>query len=155
MRLVKFLVIAVATHIPSVFADATDDISACISAVKIFSGRDVNEFDVAYESNWILADVASWDGVECYVDSQKILRLVVDDITYVIDGFAGEEAKVAYGAMQEDTDAAISVLETRIQLLKERLEAVKRDLGQKDPDITGASAFIAEGIKKSGVDLSN
>ena len=155
MKFLHLVLIAVAGHMHSISAATSEDVSACISAVKVFSGRDVDEFDVAFEDNWIFADVASWDGVQCHVSNEKILQLTIDDVTYVIDGFAGEEAKTAFDAMKADTDEAVTVLETRIQLLKERLETAKEDLGQKDPDITGASAFIAEGIKKSGVDLAN
>ena len=147
--------IAIALPINSISAATTEGVSACISAVKVFSGRDVNEFDVAFEDNWIFADVASWDDIKCRVSDEKILQLTVDSVTYVIDGFAGEDAKAAFGAMKADTDAAVAVLETRIELLRERLEAAQQDLGKRDPDIMGVSTFIAEGIEKAGVDLAN
>ena len=117
--------------------------------MKVFSGKTVTAFYVSYESNIFSADVAKCPDAECKVSGEQIRDLSVGGIIYVVDTFAGGEAKRTFEAMEGETNTAISLLETRIKVLKKRLASAERRLRMPQRDLTKIKQYIRTGISKA------
>ena len=133
----------------STYAGEAENIMACIKAVKSYSGKMVDEFDVNYKGKIINFSIAKWPGIECEVAFSEVYNLNVDGEVFVIDGFAGMDAKIAYEASATETADAISLLESRISLLKQRLDKAKTQLSQPSPLIDDIQEYVRNGIVKA------
>lgn len=134
-----------------VYANAgeADNIMACISSVKLFSGKIVDEFDVRYTGRILGMSSAEWKGVNCSVKLGYIDSLTVDGKQYIVDGFAGVEAKRSFDVIEKETEDAVSLLESRVEILQRRLEEAKSRLKEPDPDISAIEAKIRDGIERA------
>ena len=99
-------------------ADDADNIMACISSIELFSGKIVDEFDVRYTGRIITMSSAEWEGIDCSVKLGYIDSLTVDGKQYIVDGFAGIEAKRSFEVIEKETEDAVSLLESRVEILK-------------------------------------
>jgi len=59
------------------------------------------------------------------------------------------DAKIAYEASATETADAISLLESRISLLKQRLDKAKTQLSQPSPLIDDIQEYVRNGIVKA------
>ena len=130
-------------------AGEADNIMACISSVKLFSGKIVDEFDVRYTGRILGMSSAEWKGVKCSVKLGYIDELTVDGKQYIVDGFAGIEAKRSFDLLEKETGDAISLLESRVELLQRRLDQAKSRLKEPDPDIPEITAKVRDGIGRA------
>ncbi|WP_090060925.1 hypothetical protein [Celeribacter neptunius] len=133
----------------AVRAGDAGNILACIEAVEAYSARKVDEFDVRYTGRILGFSTAEWKGIQCEVSFEQVFNLTVDGQLYVVEGFAGREARSAFSQLEVDTDEAVSLLESRIQLLKNRLEEAEMKLQQPSPDIAAVSDYIHSGIARA------
>ena len=81
----------------SSLAGEQEDVSKCISAAKRYADVSLGRSNYKYDGGWFNSDV-SWHGntpAFCEVGS-KVNKLVISGITYVVDGFAGAQARVVY-----------------------------------------------------------
>ena len=137
--------LGVSTHAQA----SADNLGACVSAVKDFANKSVDEFDAEYEDNFLSNDVAKWEGVSCEVKLESVQQLTVDGQKLIVDGFAGEEAKAANSQLAKDTERAIAKLESRIALLEQRMEKARTELKSPNPEIENISSYIQSGIEKA------
>ena len=131
------------------FSSEAGNIIACINAVKSYTGKTVDEFDVNYTGSFIKFSIAEWTGIKCEVKVESVQSLKVDGTTYVIDGFSGYPAKSAYELIEKQTQDAISLLESRIKLLERRLDSSEQKLKLPNPDISEVKEYIKKGISKA------
>jgi hypothetical protein len=146
----KYLVVALTFVTPTTStASEAGNILACINAVKSYTGKTVDEFDVNYTGRFIKFSTAEWTGIKCEVSLDSVHSLKVDGTTYVVDGFAGYPAKSAYEAIEKRTEDAISLLESRIKLLERRLDGSEQKLKLPNPNISEIKEYIETGISKA------
>ena len=146
----KYLVVALTFVAPTTStASEAGNILACINAVKAYTGKTVDEFDVNYTGRFIKFSTAEWTGIKCEVMLDSVHSLKVDGTTYVVDGFAGYPAKSAYETIEKQTEDAVSLLESRIKLLERRLDGSMQKLKRPNPDISEIKEYIETGISKA------
>ena len=149
-KLSVILTTVIAFLIPiNVNAGEAENILVCIKAVKDFSGKNVAEFDVRYTGRILGMRSAEWKGVKCSVKLGYIDNLTVDRKNYIVDGFAGIEAKRTFDLLEKETDEAVSLLESRVELLKGRLEEARAKLRLPNPDISSTKERIRDGISRA------
>ena len=130
-------------------AGEAENILSCIQSVNAYTGKSVDEFDVRYEGRILGFSSAEWPGVMCEVSFASVYNLTVDGRQYVYEGFAGRQAKTAYENLERETEEAISLLESRVQLLERRLEDARSTLQMPSPDIEGVQDRIRDGIGRA------
>lgn len=133
----------------SASAGEAENILACIEAVESYSSRTVDEFDVRYTGRILGFSSAEWQGIVCEITLGQVYNLTVDGHEYIFEGFSGRQASVAFDGLETDTEEAISLLESRIQLLERRLEEARDSLQMPNPDIQEIEEFIGEGIARA------
>jgi hypothetical protein len=122
-------------------ASDTDNIRACIAALQTSTGRVVDEFDATYQRRLLQTNVARWPGVVCEVADGRVWKLSVDGTAVMADGWASAEARAAFDQLDRETAEAIRTLETRKQLLVQRLKedeaALRRPRSRQRPGARG------------------
>ena len=147
---IKVCLILLSLTLPTTsIASEAGNILACINAVKTYTGKTVDEFDVNYTGRFIKFSTAEWTGIKCEVMLDSVHSLKVDGTTYVVDGFAGYPAKSAYETIEKRTEDAISLLESRIKLLERRLDGSEQKLKLPNPNISEIKEYIETGISKA------
>lgn len=129
---------------------SAENLSACVTAVKQFANKTVDEFDADFEDKFIANDVAKWPGIVCEVKLESVQQLTVNGKRLIVDGFSGMTAKEAFSRLDEKTELAIAKLESRISLLKKRMEKAEAELKLPNPDIENISDYIGSGLERSG-----
>ena len=146
----KFTVLAFSLIIPNLsLASEAGNILACINAVKSYTGKTVDEFDVNYTGRILAFSSAEWSGIKCEVSFDSVQNLTVDGKKYVIDGFSGKDSKRTYEQISTETEQAVSLLNSRVKLLEQRLERSEAQLRQPNPNFKEIKDFIASGISKA------
>ncbi len=142
--------IVLSSTLPSTsYASDADNIIACIDAIKSHAGKTVDAFNVKYTDKFFNLNTAEWPEIKCEVLLGFVDGLTVDGKVYIVDGFAGFAAKKAYENMEEETEHAVTLLESRISLLEHRLKESKRRLKLPKPKIEEIQRYISEGLNKS------
>lgn len=131
------------------FAGDAENISACVKKAQEFSGVILEEFDVSYKGNWLSMSIAKWDNAHCEVKIGEVYKLSVDGELVIYDGFAGKGSYDLNKVLQEKTDAAINKLNSRIALLRQRMEKATEELKKARPSHDVLTRYIEEGIEKS------
>ncbi|MDA9059824.1 hypothetical protein N9K33_05165 [Planktomarina temperata] len=146
----NILVFTVLFSIPNAtFASEAGNILACINAVKTYTGKTVDEFDANYTGKIFSFSTAEWSGIKCEVAFDSVQNLTVDGEKYMVDGFSGIDAKRTYEQISEKTDKAVSLLNSRVKLLEQRLERSANQLRQPNPNLNEIKDFIATGVSKA------
>jgi len=73
----------------------------------------------------------------------------VNDRHVIVEGYAGQESFDLNTRLSEKTDATISQLESRIALLRRRMEGVSENLKKSNSNHAGLARYIDEGIAKA------
>ena len=149
MKLKVYLILLPLVFPTTSFASEAGNILACINAVKSYTGKTVDEFDVNYTGRFIKFSTAEWKGIKCEVMLDSVKSLRVDGTTYVVDGFAGYPAKNLYEKIEKQTEDAVSLMESRIKLLERRLDGSMQKLKRPNPDISEIKEYIDTGISKA------
>lgn len=131
------------------FAGDAENISACVKKAKEFSGVILEEFDVDYEGNWLSMSIAKWSNAYCEVKIGEVYKLSINGELVVYDGFAGKGAYELNKALQEKANSAINKLDSRIVLLRQRMEKITEQLKKPMPNHDELTRHIDEGIDKS------
>ena len=129
---------------------SAENLGACVTAVKQFANKTVDEFDAEFEDKFIANDVAKWPGIVCEVKLGSVQQLTVNGKRLIVDGFSGMTAKEAFSRLDQKTERAIAKLESRISLLRQRMEKAEEELKLPNPDIESISGYIESGFEKSG-----
>ena len=146
----NILVFTVLLSIPNAaFASEAGNILACINAVKTYTGKTVDEFDANYTGKIFSFSTAEWSGIKCEVAFDSVQNLTVDGEKYIVDGFSGIDAKRTYEQISAKTEKAVSLLNSRVKLLEQRLERSANQLRQPNPKLNEIKDFIATGISKA------
>ena len=146
----NILVFTVLLSIPNAaFASEAGNILACINAVKTYTGKTVDEFDANYTGKIFSFSIAEWSGIKCEVAFDSVQNLTVDGEKYMVDGFSGIDAKRTYEQISEKTEKAVSLLNSRVKLLEQRLERSANQLRQPNPNLNEIKDFIATGVSKA------
>lgn len=146
----NILVFTVLFSIPnSALASEAGNILACINAVKTYTGKTVDEFDANYTGKIFSFSIAEWSGIKCEVAFDSVENLTVDGEKYMVDGFSGIDAKRTYEQISEKTKKAVSLLNSRVKLLEQRLERSENQLRQPNPNLNEIKDFIATGVSKA------
>ena len=146
----NILVFTVLLSIPNAaFASEAGNILACINAVKTYTGKTVDEFDANYTGKIFSFSTAEWSGIKCEVAFDSVQNLTVDGEKYMVDGFSGIDAKRTYEQISAKTEEAVSLLNSRVKLLEQRLERSANQLRQPNPNLNEIKDFIATGISKA------
>jgi hypothetical protein len=146
----KLLALGLALNLPAeAFAGEAGNIMACIQAVEAYTGQVVDEFDVEYTGRILGRSTANWPGVECEPMLDSVFNLSVNGTQYVVEGFAGMEAKRTFGNLESKTEDAISLLNSRITLLERRLSEAEAQLKEPNPSISEIEDYVFGGIVKA------
>lgn len=148
MKIFIAAIVFVCTPLASLAGEA-GNILACIDKIKIFSGKVVDEFDVRYTGRIVNFSTAEWRGISCSVKLGYVDSLTVDGRRYIIDGFAGTQAKSTYQTLEKETKEAVALLESRVQILERRLDDARSELQKPNPEITSILSYIREGISRA------
>jgi len=131
------------------FAGDAENISACVKKAKEFSGVILEEFDVDYEGNWLSMSIAKWSNAYCEVKVGEVYELSVNGEFVIYKGFAGKGSYELNKTLQEKTDLAINKLNSRVALLRQRMEKATEELKKARPSHEELARYIEEGIEKS------
>ncbi|UWR25085.1 hypothetical protein K3757_11425 [Sulfitobacter sp. S223] len=146
----KLLALALALNLPAeAFAGEAGNILACIQAVEAFTGQVVDEFDVEYTGRILGMSTANWPGVECEPMLESVFNLSVNGKQYVVEGFAGMEAKRTFETLESETEDAVSLLNSRIRILERRLDEAEAQLKEPDLIISEIEDYVSVGIAKA------
>lgn len=140
------LMMAVSTF---AFASDAENIAACVKKAKEFSGVILDEFDVNYKGNWLSMSIAKWSNAYCEVKVGEVYELSVNGEFVIYKGFAGKGAYELNKILQEKTDLATNKLNSRVALLRQRMEKATEELKKARPSHEELTRYIDEGIEKS------
>lgn len=117
-------------------ADEQDDLKKCITAAKRYADISLGRSNYKYDGGWFSSDF-NWYGNSsalCQISSE-VDKLVVSGKTYIIDGFAGTQARALYSQKESELKSITNqmvVIEERygsfLNAMKTRLKAPKPDL---------------------------
>jgi hypothetical protein len=127
-------------------AAAIDSIRACAAEVQRSTGRAVNEFDAQFQQRFLQTSLVRWPGIVCEVRGTQIWSLTIDGVAEVVSGWPSVDAKLAYDQLDAATAEAIRTLETRKQLLSQRLREAEAALRTPGADIVGVEGYVRDGI---------
>jgi hypothetical protein len=130
-------------------ANSADSIRACMAEVQRTTGRAVSEFDAIYRQRLLQTDVVRWPGIVCEVKQGSVWSLKVDGANAVVGGWPSPQAKAAFDELDRATTEAIRTLETRRQLLTQRLSEAEAQLKQPAADIPAVTGYVTEGIERA------
>jgi len=133
----------------SAFAGDAENIAACAKKAKEFSGVTLEEFDVNYEGNWLSMSIAKWSNAYCEVKRGEVYKLSINGELVIYDGFAGKGAYDLNKALKGKTDLAINKLNSRVSLLRQRMEKATEELRKPMPSHDELMRYIDEGVEKS------
>lgn len=140
------LMMAVSTF---AFAGDAENIAACVKKAKEFSGVTLEDFDVSYKGNWLSMSIAKWSNAYCEVKVGEVYELLVNGEYVIYKGFVGKGAYELNKILQERTDMAINKLNSRVTLLRQRMEKATEELKKARPSHDELTRYIEEGIEKS------
>ena len=135
MRTKAFLIYFLTFASPAI-ADEQGDISKCISAAKRYADITLSRSNYKYDGGWFSSDI-SWYGTTpalCQVGA-TIEKLVISGKTYVIDGFAGAQAKAAFSRKEAELVSLKSRMESLAVKYKKILSSMEARLKNPKPDI--------------------
>lgn len=130
-------------------AGEAENIMSCIQSVNAYTGKSVDEFNVRYEGHILGFSSAEWPGIRCEASLASVYNLTVDGRQYVYEGFSGRQAKNTFEGLERETEEAISLLESRVQLLDRRLQDAKSALKLPNPDLAAVQESIRYGIGRA------
>jgi len=133
----------------SAFSGDAENIAACAKKAKEFSGVILEEFDVNYEGNWLSMSIAKWSNAYCEVKIGEVYKLSINGELVIYDGFAGKGAYDLNKALKEKTDLTINKLNSRVSLLRQRMEKATEELRKPKPSHDELMRYIDEGVEKS------
>jgi hypothetical protein len=133
----------------SIFAGEAENIAACVKKAKELSGITLDGFDVVYEGNIFSMSTAKWNNAFCEVKFGDVFNLKVNGEFFVYEGFSGKDSYDLNEALHKKTEEAITIMYSRIELLKNRIGEVEDDLKKLKPDHGNLTRYINEGIEKS------
>ena len=120
----------------SSLAGEQEDVSKCISAAKRYADVSLGRSNYKYDGGWFNSDV-SWHGntpAFCEVGS-KVNKLVISGITYVVDGFAGAQARVLFSRKQSELKSLRNQMEILAEKYSKFLEKLEVKLKNPKPDL--------------------
>jgi hypothetical protein len=130
-------------------AGSADSIRACAAEVQRTTGQRVNEFDAAFQQRILQTDIVRWPSIVCEVKNGAVWSLTVNGAAAVVGGWPSPEAKAAYDQLDAETADAVRTLETRRQLLAQRLTEAEAQLRMPGADIVGATGYVRDGIAQA------
>lgn len=140
------LMMAFSTH---AFAGDAENIAACVKKAKEFSGVTLEDFDASYKGNWLSMSTAKWSNAYCEVKIGEVCELSVNGEYVIYRGFAGKGSYELNKILLEKTDLAINKLNSRVALLRQRMEKATEELKKARPSHEELTRYIEEGIEKS------
>ncbi len=133
----------------SVSAGDAENIAACVKKAKEFSGVTLDDFDAVYKGNIFSMSTVKWNNALCEVKFGDVYKLIVNNEFLVYEGFSGENSYDLNETLRKKTENAIAIMNSRIELLKKRMDKVEHDLKKFKPDHDYLTRYIDEGIEKS------
>jgi hypothetical protein len=146
--LLTLLVPAMAVPMPAA-AQSADSIRACAAEVARTTGRTVSEFDATFQQRFLQTNVVRWPGIVCEVRDSAVWSLTVDGAVTVVGGWPSPEAKATFDQLDAETAEAIRTLDTRRQLLAQRLSEAEAQLRAPGADLVGATGYVRDGIAQA------
>jgi hypothetical protein len=134
---------------PFTYAGEAENILSCVNRANEFSGVKLNEFEAVYEGKILSMSSVKWKNAFCEVKFSSVHNLQVNGIQYIYYGFAGKEAYDLNRILEAKTESAINQLKSRVSLLEQRMNQVKRNLQAPRPDAASLTRYINEGVEKS------
>ncbi len=131
------------------FAGDAENISACVKKASDLAGETLDPFAAVYEGNILTKSTAKWNKAFCEVKFGDVYTLKIGDKSVVYKGYAGKESYELNQVLQAKTDEAVSKLNSRISLLKQRASQVTVSLKLANPNHQWLTQFIDEGIERS------
>lgn len=147
MKILFSLFLLVLT-MPAHAGDA-DNISACVAKAKEFTGAELDPFSAKYQGKVLTLSTARWSNAYCEVKLSSVYTLQINGKDIIYRGYAGKESYNLNNLLQAKTDAAISQMNSRISLLKQRAEKASDSLRNPNPDFDGVNKFVNDGLEKS------
>ncbi len=136
-------------YAPFTYAGEAENILSCVNRANEFSGVKLNEFEAVYEGKILSMSSVKWKNAFCEVKFGSVHNLQVNGIQYIYYGFAGKEAYDLNRILEAKTESAINQLKSRVSLLEQRMNQVKRNLQAPRPDAASLTRYINEGVEKS------
>jgi hypothetical protein len=136
-------------YAPFAYAGEAENILSCVNRANEFSGVKLNEFEAVYEGKILSMSSVKWKNAFCEVKFASVHNLQVNGIQYIYYGFAGKEAYDLNKILEGKTESAINQLKSRVSLLEQRMNQVKRNLQAPRPDAASLTRYINEGVEKS------
>lgn len=131
------------------FAGDAENIDACVKKSKDLAGVTLDPFAAAYEGNIFSMSIAKWNNAFCEVKLGSVYNLQVDGKQVVYKEFSGKESYDLNNELQARTEQAISQLNSRIALLRQRADQVAASLKQANPNRQWLKQYIEEGIERA------
>ncbi len=148
LPLLILLVAPLAVATPAA-AQSADSIRACAAEVARTSGRTVSEFDATFQQRFLQTNVVRWPGIVCEVRDASVWSLTVDGTPAVVGGWPSPEAKATFDQLDAETAEAIRTLDTRRQLLAQRLAEAEAQLRAPGADLVGTTGYVRDGIAQA------
>lgn len=137
MKMKNFITIIFLVFLASTAsADEQDDLRKCISAAKRYADISLGRSNYKYDGGWFSSDF-TWNGTPpalCQVSSE-VDKLVVSGKTYIIDGFAGTQARALYSQKEIELKNITSQMAVMEERYSKFLNAMKTRLKNPKPDL--------------------
>ena len=131
------------------FAGDAENISACVKKAGDMAGETLDPFAAVYEGNILSMSTAKWNNAFCEVKFGDVYTLQIGDKSVVYKGYAGKESYDLNQNLQAKTDEAVSKLNSRIALLKQRAGQASSSLKLANPNRQWLTQYVDEGIEKA------
>ena len=118
----------------SAFAGDAENISACVKKAGDMAGETLDPFAAVYEGNIFSMSTVKWNNAFCEVKFGEVYTLLIGDKPVIYKGYAGKESYELDQVLQARIDEAVSKLNSRIALLKQRASQVSVNLKTGNPN---------------------
>ena len=117
------------------FAGEKEDVNKCIYAAKNYADISLSRYGYKYDKGWFSSTII-WlgvNGARCELDSQ-VNKLVINNKTFIIDGFAGIKAKSLYLRKDREYNLLANKIGSMGEAYQSSLDTLENQLKKPKPD---------------------
>lgn len=147
MRRMMIAMLLISSPIYSYAGDA-ENIQACIDKARDFAEVNLTELEALYEGNIFTMSIVRWPNTTCEVKFGDVHNLIINGNQVLFNEFSGKSSFELNKALEIKTAAAIEQLNSRIELLEQRMRQVSENLKEPKPDHALLTEYVDKDIKK-------
>jgi len=147
MKKMMIAILLISSPISS-YAGDVENIQACVDKAHDFGEVNLTESEASYKGNIFTMSIVSWPNATCEVKFGDVNNLTVNGAQVIFNEFSGKASFELKKELEIKTAGAIEQLNSRIDLLEQRMRQVSKDLKEPEPDYALLTESVDKDIKK-------